>query len=117
MGVEPAIDPDGAPAEAIIAICEKCPSGALSYSLPDQDRNQAVSGRGPAISLAPRHYDFDGGYDVKGGIPLEDSDGASPESAEHYVLCRCGGSKNKPFCDGTHWHIKFIDDSGSGSAE
>ena len=31
-------------------------------------------------------------------------------SEEHYTLCRCGGSKNKPFCDGTHWHKKFTDD-------
>ena len=31
-------------------------------------------------------------------------------STEHYTLCRCGGSKNKPFCDGTHWHIGFKDE-------
>ena len=29
--------------------------------------------------------------------------GQSPQASEHYTLCRCGGSKNKPFCDGTHW--------------
>jgi len=32
-------------------------------------------------------------------------------SEEHYTLCRCGGSKNKPFCDGTHWYIKFRDEN------
>jgi CDGSH-type Zn-finger protein len=30
-------------------------------------------------------------------------------SAEHYTLCRCGHSKNKPFCDGTHWDVSFRD--------
>jgi len=40
-------------------------------------------------------------------IEQEMGEGAS---REHYTLCRCGGSKNKPFCDGTHWHIGFSDD-------
>ncbi|MFH0343509.1 MAG: CDGSH iron-sulfur domain-containing protein [Chromatiales bacterium] len=31
-------------------------------------------------------------------------------SPEHYTLCRCGGSKNKPFCDGSHYHVGFKDD-------
>ena len=31
-------------------------------------------------------------------------------SEEHYTLCRCGASKNKPFCDGSHWHVGFKDE-------
>jgi CDGSH-type Zn-finger protein len=30
-------------------------------------------------------------------------------SRERYTLCRCGASKNKPFCDGSHWHVDFRD--------
>src|SRR5205807_1808144 len=30
-------------------------------------------------------------------------------SAEHYALCRCGQSKNKPFCSGRHWDANFTD--------
>ena len=31
-------------------------------------------------------------------------------STRKYVLCRCGQSKNKPFCDGTHHDVGWTDD-------
>jgi CDGSH-type Zn-finger protein len=102
-GAEPWIDPDGADVEKLIETIRECPSGALSYSIDgiehrDQDRE-------PMISVSK-----DGPYVVVGGPELQDEEHSRPESAEHYTLCRCGGSRNKPFCDGTHWHIKFHDD-------
>ena len=33
------------------------------------------------------------------------------EVRNRVTLCRCGASKNKPFCDGTHAAIKFRDES------
>ena len=50
----------------------------------------------------------DGPYAVTGGIELVEvkfGEGASPE---HYTLCRCGASKNKPFCDGSHKSCAFM---------
>ena len=47
--------------------------------------------------------------DVTGRIELKSSEGVSYETRARYTLCRCGGSKNKPYCDGTHWHIGFKD--------
>jgi len=103
MQTEPWIDPDGASVEEIIRVIEMCPSGALSYTLKGI-KHDAVE-REPGISLRK-----DGPYCVEGGIELEDYNGSTPESNEHYALCRCGGSKNKPFCDGTHWYINFKDE-------
>jgi len=103
MNTEPWIAPDGAAVDAIIETIRKCPSGALSYSLEkveyrDQDRK-------PMVTVSK-----DGPYLVTGGIELVGVPRGEGASTEHYTLCRCGGSKNKPFCDGTHWHIKFKDE-------
>ena len=104
LKTEPWIDPDGAEVEEIVNTIRKCPSGALRYSIDgveyrDQDR-------GPMIVVSK-----DGPYYVTGGIELKDESVGAGASEEHYTLCRCGGSKNKPFCDGTHWYLKFRDEN------
>ena len=49
-----------------------------------------------------------GPYLVKGPVTVCDADGAQYDTArETIALCRCGGSTNKPFCDGTHSKIGF----------
>lgn len=100
---EPWINPDGAKAEEIINTVRKCPSGALSYSIEDVEHRDQP--RKPTITVSK-----DGPYYVTGGIELVDQPRGEGASLEHYTLCRCGGSKNKPFCDGTHWHINFKDE-------
>jgi CDGSH-type Zn-finger protein len=49
----------------------------------------------------------DGPYIVTGEFAL-DARGAPRDDAS-VVLCRCGRSSNKPYCDGTHTRIGFID--------
>ena len=44
---------------------------------------------------------------VRGGIEVVAADGFAYEVRNRVTLCRCGESKNKPFCDGTHASIKF----------
>jgi CDGSH-type Zn-finger protein len=50
-----------------------------------------------------------GPYLVSGPIKLQDADGNPIDlgGRERFALCRCGGSTNKPFCDGTHSKIGF----------
>jgi CDGSH-type Zn-finger protein len=47
---------------------------------------------------------------LRGGIELVAGDGFVYERRNRVTLCRCGASKNKPFCDGSHAAIKFRDD-------
>ncbi len=101
MGQEPWIDPDGAEVAAIIEIIERCPSGALTYSL-EQDIE-------PAAMQPGIHVSENGPYHVT-GMAFDDAPWGQGASTTRYALCRCGASKNKPFCDGSHWHIGFRDD-------
>jgi CDGSH-type Zn-finger protein/truncated hemoglobin YjbI len=111
-GAEPFVAPSGGRADEIIRGVRDCPSGALSYAIDGTEaRDQADWGgtRGPAIEVTK-----DGPYRITGGITLVGADG-TPEpraqggSAEHYALCRCGHSQNKPFCSGMHWYVGFRD--------
>jgi CDGSH-type Zn-finger protein len=47
---------------------------------------------------------------LRGRIPVAAADGFQYEVRNRVTLCRCGQSKNKPFCDGTHASIKFKDE-------
>ena len=48
-----------------------------------------------------------GPYVVTGSIELRDTNGNVLATQERTVLCRCGASTTKPFCDGTHSKIGF----------
>lgn len=102
MGVEPWIDPDAASVDEIIATIEKCPSGALSYARGGLEASAPA--RAAAVTVTN-----DGPYAVTGGVELLAASFAEGASKEHYTLCRCGKSNNKPFCDGTHWSVGFKD--------
>lgn len=95
-------DPEAASPEKIIETIKRCPSGALSYAIDGKVyTNYHVDS--PEVRISRN-----GPLELRGGFELntELSQGASHE---HYTLCRCGQSKNKPFCDGTHWYAGFKD--------
>ena len=87
--------------DEIISAVRAYPSGALSFAIDGQEvRDQVDQDREPTIEVSK-----DGPYWITGGIMLEGSDGNPVErnrgaSLEHYSLCRCGHSRNKPFCSG-----------------
>jgi CDGSH-type Zn-finger protein len=99
-GEKPWIVPDRAAAQRIIEVVRQCPSGALRYALAGRLGSQAQ--RAPAIRIAR-----DGPYEVEGGVGLDTQAWCEGASQEHFALCRCGRSKNKPFCDGSHHAAGF----------
>jgi CDGSH-type Zn-finger protein/truncated hemoglobin YjbI len=111
-GEEPFVTPSGGRMDEIIRAVRDCPSGALSFAIDGREAREQVdhNDERPAEIEVTRN----GPYRIVGGIPLRDADGndeprAEGASLEHYALCRCGHSQNKPFCSGMHWNVGFED--------
>lgn len=100
-GERPWIDPAGAQPQQIVETVRRCPSGALSYTIEGKER--APETWPSAITVMK-----DGPYAVL-GVELLGVDFAKGVPRERYTLCRCGASKNKPFCDASHAAVGFKD--------
>jgi CDGSH-type Zn-finger protein len=95
---------DTAARSLVIAMIERCPSGAYSYSIepgtadiePDLPMQIAVTTEMTSDGPIP------GAFWVTGGIPIKRSDGQPFEKRNRVTLCSCGLSKIKPLCDGAH---------------
>ena len=94
--------------EALQTICD-CPAGRL-VALDKQTREPIEPHFEPSIVILQdpsRHCS--GPLWVRGGIPVESSDGFVYEIRNRVTLCRCGHSDNKPFCDAMHVSTGFTD--------
>lgn len=110
MEKRPWVNISGSSPEVIIKTIDKCPSRALQYSLP---QGSAVD---PKLAQGPGAKDYKADLDKAGKIrvirdgpllvevPVQiiDTDGAIVGEGDRFVLCRCGKTKNPPFCDGSH---------------
>ncbi|NUP05986.1 MAG: hypothetical protein HOW73_08000 [Polyangiaceae bacterium] len=92
----PWIHPDAMDADRLVEIAHACPSGAIRYRRKDDKPNETAP---PVNLLAVREA---GPYAVRGDIRLD-----GRPAGYRATLCRCGASKNKPFCDGSHHEIHF----------
>jgi CDGSH-type Zn-finger protein/truncated hemoglobin YjbI len=110
LGKEPFVSPSGARLDDLVNAVRKCPSGALGIGIDAaRDPNLSDTKRPPQIEVTR-----DGPYRVTGNVRLVDENGAlipqnEGASQEHFSLCRCGSSLNKPFCSGMHWSVGFQD--------
>jgi len=100
---KPWVQPDNGTVEEVRAVVAACPSGALA--LAGADGPEQVIGDAPQLRI-----EKNGPYwvtDVPPPVPVQ-GEGGGPRK---YVLCRCGLSGNKPFCDGTHKDVGWRDGS------
>jgi CDGSH-type Zn-finger protein/uncharacterized Fe-S cluster protein YjdI len=92
----PWIHPDTMDAERLVDIAHACPSGAIRY----QRRDGRPDELAPPVNLAATREG--GPYAFRGDLRLNGN-----FAGYRATLCRCGASKNKPFCDGSHHDIDF----------
>lgn len=106
---------DRADADAVAAAVDTCPSRALTYTRLDggtpgpnsvraDDAPECTADDATPVVVALRP---DGPLVVEGPVRIELARGEVIESTERVFLCRCGGSSNKPYCDGTHKRTGF----------
>jgi len=88
----------------VMAMIEHCPSGSYTYALEDGVENNEVDlpKQVAAATEMTSEGPIQGPLWVTGYIEIERADGQPMEVRNRVTLCRCGKSKNKPLCDGTH---------------
>jgi uncharacterized Fe-S cluster protein YjdI len=91
----PWVKVDAATGDEVEAAVARCPSGAL------RTRRLGATAAKRQRPLELR-ASADGPLLVSGGVRILDAEGAVLYEGDKAALCRCGGSGNKPFCDGTH---------------
>lgn len=98
----PWIKPDGDSVENVLHTIRQCPSGALTYRRHDGGPEE----KAPPVNLVRMREN--------GPLAIHANMTLKGQPQKRVTLCRCGASKNKPFCDGAHKEAKF---TASGEAQ
>lgn len=98
----PWINMEGATTERIAAQVDRCPSKALSYFRNDEPQRIEDISAESLVEAMPN-----GPLLVYGNLRVKEPSGKETLKSKVTAFCRCGGSQNKPYCDGTHQKIGF----------
>jgi len=113
---QPWCQPDLVNVSDVKDVVERCPSGALVYQVKDGSESETADAEN-TISVI-----YNGPYYVRGDLDIEGATDDMPGVKYRAALCRCGLSKNKPFCDNKHEAARFQDygavgEQGDGPVE
>ncbi|MBI2684425.1 MAG: CDGSH iron-sulfur domain-containing protein [Actinobacteria bacterium] len=107
-GRDPWGEPDRADADTVAEVVTRCPTGALAYvrkdggpaETPNAENTAVIANNGPIY--------------VRGDLGIPGIPADMPATSFRAALCRCGESKNKPFCDNSHESTGFVDRGAVG---
>jgi CDGSH-type Zn-finger protein len=102
-GERPWIRLEGAEAARVAEVVMRCPTGALHFEPAHGAAREPVpAANSIQVSSAGPLY-------LRGKLRIESEAGETLLEDVRVALCRCGGSRNQPFCDGSHFRIGFDD--------
>ena len=102
-GRKPWCQPDVSSNEEVREVVLRCPTGALSVHFADGEESET------ADPINTVNVAYNGPLFVRGDLSIDDAAENVPGLRYRAALCRCGQSKNKPFCDNSHEDAEFRD--------
>jgi CDGSH-type Zn-finger protein/uncharacterized Fe-S cluster protein YjdI len=115
-GRKPWGQPDRAEPDHVAEVVRRCPTGALTIERKDGGAEETKPSANTVV-LANN-----GPLYLEGDLQIDGAADDMPGARRRAALCRCGDSKNKPFCDNTHEKAEFCDrgavgDTGAATLE
>ena len=107
-GARPWVGPDNAEAKTIATVIRHCPTGALHYQTADLSLAERAEPSN-TLTITPHGPSY-----LRGSFVVVSEQEKELLSDTRAALCRCGASKNKPFCDNSHFAAAF-DDPGTAA--
>lgn len=92
----PWLHPETLGVDRLVEVAHACPSGAIRYARKDGRPGESA----PPVNLA--RVREAGPYAFHGELRID-----GQPAGYRATLCRCGASRNKPFCDGSHHDVAF----------
>lgn len=102
-GRDPWCKPDLASVDEVVDVVKRCPTGAITFESNDNSVIEAADTENTVM------VSYQGPYFIRGDLDIDGASDDMPGVRYRAALCRCGASKNKPFCDNSHETIGFKD--------
>jgi len=109
-GRQPWCKPDCATPDEVVDVVTRCPTGALSFTRKDGGPEESAQTENVVMVM------YNGPLYLRGALEIDGAPADMQGVRFRAALCRCGESKNKPFCDNSHEAAGFKDYGAVGES-